>query len=187
MRGSKAVLWAIATILLMGLHSAVAAADGNVWVLIDTAAERARVFRGQEAIARFRDISIGRGGTAHVRTEGDDTTPLGTFHVRRISYDSRFHIFMELDYPTIHNAERALKAGAIDLHDYRTFLDEVLAYGHTPQDTVLGGHIGIHGLGKADPVLHRRLNWTEGCIALTDDQIDRLAKWVDVGTRVVIR
>jgi lipoprotein-anchoring transpeptidase ErfK/SrfK len=37
------------------------------------------------------------------------------------------------------------------------------------------------------PAIQRRLNWTKGCIVLTNAQIDRLASWVTPGTRVVIR
>ena len=55
-----------------------------------------------------------------------------------------------------------------------------------PQNTALGGYIGIHGLGNRDPAIHKKMNWTDGCIALTDEQIEQLAQWIDVGTRVVI-
>lgn len=162
-------------------------ANEEVWVLIDTATEKARVFRGHDAIAGFNGISIGRNGASKVRRRGDNTTPIGEFHVSRINYESRFHIFLQLDYPTISHAERALEAGIIDKSTYRRVLDGMLRYGRPPQDTALGGYIGIHGIGRADPMLHRRLNWTEGCVALTDHQIEQLAEWVQVGTRIVIR
>jgi lipoprotein-anchoring transpeptidase ErfK/SrfK len=35
--------------------------------------------------------------------------------------------------------------------------------------------------------VHNRFNWTNGCIALTNDQVDELAGWVNVGTKVRIR
>jgi murein L,D-transpeptidase YafK len=176
-----------AAILLVLLVPLAQASGDDVWVLIDTATERARVYRGQDAIAGFNGISIGRAGASKVRRRGDNTTPLGEFHVSRINYESRFHIFLEINYPTIRHAERALQAGMIDRNTYNRVLDGLLLYGHPPQDTELGGYIGIHGIGKADPMLHRRLNWTEGCVALTDQQIEQLAEWVQVGTRVVIR
>ncbi len=56
-----------------------------------------------------------------------------------------------------------------------------------PQETPLGGYIGIHGIGRGDPAIHQKFNWTQGCIALTNRQIDDLSKWVHVGMRVVIR
>ncbi|MBA1147210.1 L,D-transpeptidase [Ectothiorhodospiraceae bacterium WFHF3C12] len=182
-----AVLIRITALACLLLAAPLTQATEEVWVLIDTATEKARVFRGQDAIAGFNGISIGRNGAARVRRRGDNTTPLGEFHVSRINYESRFHIFLELDYPTIRHAERALEAGIINRLTYRRVLDTMLRYGRPPQDTELGGYIGIHGIGKADATLHRRLNWTEGCVALTDQQIEKLAEWVQVGTRIVIR
>jgi L,D-peptidoglycan transpeptidase YkuD (ErfK/YbiS/YcfS/YnhG family) len=60
-------------------------------------------------------------------------------------------------------------------------------YGQPPQNTILGGAIGIHGIGNGDPEIHKRFHWTEGCVAVTNEQIERLAELVDIGTRVVIR
>jgi hypothetical protein len=56
-----------------------------------------------------------------------------------------------------------------------------------PQNTALGGRIGLHGLGRGDPKVHQQFNWTNGCIALTNEQIDQLLTWVGKGTRVSIR
>ena len=56
-----------------------------------------------------------------------------------------------------------------------------------PQDTALGGYIGIHGVGAGDPAVHEDFNWTEGCVALTDAQIDALLRHITVGTAVEIR
>ncbi|MBZ9559112.1 L,D-transpeptidase [Halomonas coralii] len=52
--------------------------------------------------------------------------------------------------------------------------------------TSLGGYIGIHGLGGRSPYLNRRMDWTDGCLAVTDAEIDKLSRWVKVGTQVVI-
>ena len=64
----------------------------------------------------------------------------------------------------------------------------VLALGIQGVDppTTLGGLIGIHGIGKGDPRVHRDFNWTFGCVALTNEQIDQLRPWVRLGTRVVL-
>jgi lipoprotein-anchoring transpeptidase ErfK/SrfK len=56
-----------------------------------------------------------------------------------------------------------------------------------PQHTPLGGYIGIHGVGSGDPEVHRAYNWTNGCVALTNAQIDILAEWARAGTPVEIR
>jgi L,D-peptidoglycan transpeptidase YkuD (ErfK/YbiS/YcfS/YnhG family) len=51
----------------------------------------------------------------------------------------------------------------------------------------LGGSIGIHGVGAGNRRIHEDFNWTEGCVALTNEQIDDLDRYIHIGTRVVIR
>jgi lipoprotein-anchoring transpeptidase ErfK/SrfK len=51
----------------------------------------------------------------------------------------------------------------------------------------LGGHIGIHGVGRGDLRIHQQFDWTQGCIALTNEQIEQLQNLVRVGDRVVIQ
>ena len=54
-----------------------------------------------------------------------------------------------------------------------------------PQDTPLGGQIGIHGVGAGDPRIHSAgINWTSGCVALDNHQIDALRPMVKKGMRV---
>lgn len=175
---------AIATLILFA--SAVRA-DSRIWVLIDTQHDRAEVLRGDLPLVLFPNISWGRGGVAPIHTEGDETTPLGHYRITRIKYDSRFHVFIELNYPTLTHLDQAFRDGIVDSITYQDLLDYALAHGRLPQATELGGHIGIHGLGKADPRVHARFHWTQGCIALTDSQVDRLLEYVQVGTPVVIR
>lgn len=176
--------WAIAILILL---SSAVRADPRVWVLIDTQRDRAEVLSGDHPLALFSNISWGRGGVALLHTEGDETTPLGHYRITRIKHNSRFHVFIELNYPTLTNLDRAFRDGIVDTATYRDLLDYALAHGRLPQATQLGGHIGIHGLGEADPGVHARFHWTQGCIALTDSQIDRLLQYVQVGTPVVIR
>ncbi len=157
------------------------------WVLIDTDDYVLTVYSGREAKARFNNLAVGRGGTAQARRRGDDTTPLGEFRISRINPESRYHLFLGLNYPTLDHADRARQRGIIDDEEYYAFLERFARLGHPPQETALGGHIGIHGVGEASLRFHRHVNWTEGCIALEDDQIEALAKLVDIGTRVLIR
>lgn len=174
----------IAALILL---SSTVHADPRVWVLIDTQQVRAEVLRGDDLIAVFPNISWGRGGLAPIHIAGDNTTPLGHYHVTRIDYDSRFHVFIELNYPTLADLDRAYQEGIVDAATYEDMLDYALIHGRLPQSTVLGGHIGIHGLGKGNPRVHARFHWTEGCIALTNSQVERLLQYVQVGTLVVIR
>ncbi len=80
-----------------------------------------------------------------------------------------------------------MNKGLIDHKTYYRITDSHVKGEIPPQNTLLGGQIGIHGLGKADLKIHRLMNWTHGCIALTNQQIDILSRWVEIGTRVEVK
>lgn len=163
-----------------------AQADSIPWLLVDTATRSLLVIQDGVTREKFHDISLGRGGVADERYRGDNKTPRGEFRVLWVNRNSSFRVFFGLDYPNADYAKKALSAGRIDFATYANILHSLSRNLVPPQDTELGGFIGIHGLGRADPSIHQALDWTEGCIALTNEQIDRLTQWIQIGTRVVI-
>ena len=118
---------------------------------------------------------------------GDDTTPLGSYRIGWINKKSRYQLFFGLSYPSMHDARRALFLSAIDVETYRSLVRADISKRVPPQHTALGGGIGIHGLGRADSQIHSAMNWTHGCIALTNEQIDGLSRWAKKGIVVTIR
>lgn len=160
--------------------------DGEVWLQVDTEAQVLKVMQGQQVLRIFEDIAIGRGGPTRDKRRLDGKTPLGEFHISRINNKSSFHRFFGFDYPRLEHADRALKQGYLDTEEYMAISQAIRDGRVPPQNTVLGGHLGIHGIGAGDPQMHRDFNWTNGCIALTNREVDELAKWVQLGVRVVV-
>lgn len=171
--------------LASGLHAAEESQE--VWLLVDDKTSTLHIYRGDKEIERFSPISLGRGGAKRLRLSGSRATPTGEFKINWINEDSRFHIFLGLDYPTLAHAREAHKAGMLSEPEFYDYLTYYRLHGSPPQDTVLGGSIGIHGLGEADPNVHQRFHWTDGCVAVTNDQIEKLAKLLRLGTKVIIR
>jgi murein L,D-transpeptidase YafK len=163
-----------------------AQSDGEAWVMIDVAKQTLSIFQDDHVKQIFRNISVGRNGYTLERHEGDGKTPLGVFHVAWINPNSRFHLFFGLDYPNQQYAEAALRHKIIDYDTYAAINRALYRGDLPPQDTPLGGNIGIHGIGHGSRFVHETTNWTEGCIALTNEQIDKLAHWITLGTKVVI-
>ncbi len=158
------------------------------WILIDSQKRTLTVMEDQgRALQVFENVAFGRGGVAPFRRSGDGKTPTGEFYVAWINPDSQFHLFFGLDYPSPAHAEEAYRQRVIDVDTYVTIREAHYRRRLPPQDTALGGNIGIHGVGVNDPNIHRLFNWTMGCVALTDQQIEQLATWVTLGMRVVIR
>jgi len=184
--GARQCRWMVGLGFLCLLALPVSAEEAP-WVLVDSKAQVLSVMQGGTELARFDRIAIGRGGASEVRRKGDGSTPIGTFRVAWINEDSPFRRFFGFDFPTLDAAERARAAGVLPEAEFRQIERAVKAGEIPPQNTTLGGRLGIHGLGGANPRVHRDFNWTKGCVAVTNDQIDQLSKWIAVGTRVVVR
>jgi murein L,D-transpeptidase YafK len=161
-------------------------ADADTWIIIDTTDLHLKVMHKNKVQLTLENISIGRFGASRSRMKGSNQTPLGTFHINWIKPHSRFYRFFGIDYPNRESADLALAEGRISHETWKTIIDAIKTNGSPPQDTPLGGYLGIHGIGKGDQEIHSRFNWTNGCIALTNTQIDQLSLWLKPGMRVVI-
>ncbi len=162
-------------------------AKNNVWLLVDTKELKIEVKQGEKTIDIIDGIAIGQSGAGQKMHRGDNITPSGDYRIGWVGEKSVFHRFFGLNYPSVKDAEAALRKGIIDKITYSEIMNAHLYNGIPPQSTILGGRIGIHGLGRADEKIHRSMNWTHGCIAMTNKQIDHLSQWIDTGTLVKIK
>jgi len=163
------------------------AADQTTRIEVNTTEMSLTVWSGNKAIRHFRDIAVGSGGVSAVHYQGDESTPLGEYTVLWINRDSPFDNFIGLNYPTRSHADLALQAGRLSLDDYRHIADASRHNSRPPFNTPLGGRIGIHGIGLGSRQVHEAINWTNGCVALTNEEVRELLQWVHVGTKVTIR
>ncbi len=174
-------------IFLLNLFFPLVHAEDGVWIDVDTSEHKLFVMEGNKIQAEFNNVAIGRFGTTWSKMTRDDKTPLGKFRIGWVNEKSRYYRFFGLDYPNLETAKRAREEERISEDVWLSIL-EANSLGKTPpQNTPLGGHIGIHGIGNGDQEIHHQYNWTNGCVALTNDQIDKLGKWIKLGTLVNIR
>lgn len=180
------VILLIGLLGLSGIPNSVRA-DNGIWIDVDTSTHTLSVMQGDSIQTVFKNVAIGRYGTTWSKMTKDDKTPLGRFRVGWINEKSRYYRFFGLNYPNLDTAKRALDENRINEETWLSIL-EAKSMGKTPpQNTPLGGHIGIHGIGRGDQEIHHEYNWTNGCIALTNEQIDQLGKWIKPGILVNIR
>ncbi len=174
-------------IFILVLCALPVSAGDNIWLLIDTQKLELQVKLGDVTLVKYSNISIGRNGSGFKRRRGDDTTPLGKYRISWINRKSRYNLFFGFNYPSIENAGDALKKKLIDQKTYKRIVRSHQSHQVPPQNTPLGGLIGIHGLGRADKKIHESMNWTHGCIALTNEQINNLDKLIKKGTLVIVK
>lgn len=167
------------------LVSTAAVAENRIQV--DTQTATLTVLENDQPALVLDGIAIGRFGARQDKVLGDGMTPVGEYRVTSIRKSARFHFFIELDYPSVADANRGLKNGILTQSQAEAIRSAHAKGILPPQNTPLGGHIGLHGIGIGDPAVHTRYNWTQGCVAVTDAQLNRLLPLMRVGTRVEIK
>lgn len=130
--------------------------------------------------------ALGREPIGHKRELGDLRTPEGLYRVAGPARESDFRLFIPLDYPSRADADAALAARELSLDEYARIAAAHAAGEEPPADTSLGGAIGIHGEGRRWQGYTGRVDWTHGCVAVTDPEIEFLAERVETGTPVEI-
>lgn len=162
-------------------------AQDAVWLLVDTQKKIIQVMQGTQVLDTFESISIGRNGASHKQKSGDDITPIGIYQITYSNEKSHFRKFFGLNYPSKYDAGLALYSERITYPEYQAIIKAHKNQQTPPQDTVLGGQIGIHGVGEGNDKLQGAYDWTHGCVAVSNEQIDQLAKWLYKGMKVQIK
>ncbi len=134
------------------------------YLIVDKSERLLIAYAGGRPIRVYRDLRFGDAPLGHKRFEGDERTPEGLYSIDRRNPRSRFHLSLGISYPN--PSDRAYAAG----------------FGRSA-----GGDIFIHGqpTGYSGPPLPG--DWTDGCIALTNAEIEELWALVPDGTPIEIR
>ncbi len=160
----------------------------QAWIFVDKSERRMVVNDGRGFHETFR-VALGQTPEGDKRVEGDGRTPEGEFYVcRRIVHD-RYHRFLGINYPSPEDALRGQRARLLQPVEVRAINRAYRNRTIPPWQTPLGGNIGIHAYGRRSDRarLHARGDdWTDGCIAVTNDEIERIHQHIQLGTRVVI-
>ena len=161
-------------------------AVSNVWIRVSKRRKRVFLYRGMdlvlEAHADFGynaySDKVRRGGEA----ERDHwRTPEGVFYVVRRNAQSEFYKAFVLNYPNAEDAARGYQDGLITRRERDAILRADKSSRMPPMTTDLGGMIEIHGGGTGYST-----NWTQGCVALQNEDLDTLWGWVQEGTPVIM-
>lgn len=135
-------------------------------VVIDKEAHRMTLY-ARHKVLRVYTISLGRGGPDAKTKQGDDLTPEGADEIDTRNAHSAFYRALHISYPSAMDRKVAAARGV------------------SP-----GSDIMIHGLRNYTGWIgtwQRMIDWTDGCVAVTDDEMDEIWRVVPNGTPVVIR
>ena len=132
------------------------------------------------SVVRSYRVGLGLNPVADKQREGDRATPEGEFYIFTKNPKSAYFLSLGISYPNIEDAERGLRDGLISRAAHDAIVRAIQKKKAPPQKTALGGEIYIHGQGAQN-------DWTWGCIALENEDIQELYSVVAVGTPVTIK
>lgn len=135
-------------------------------MVVEKSARTLTLFRGPTPLKVYR-VALGSAPVGPKREEGDHRTPEGSYTIDRRKADSDFHLALHISYPNEGDAAQAAARGVS-----------------------AGSDIMIHGLRNGSGwigALHRHKDWTDGCVAVTDWEIEEIWRAVPDGTAVEIR
>jgi tetratricopeptide (TPR) repeat protein len=135
-------------------------------ILIEKKERRLTLFSRGEVLKTYK-IALGGNPNGPKERQGDNKTPEGTYSIDSRNKDSLYHRSLHISYPNEKDKQRAKQLGV------------------SP-----GGDVMIHGIKKGFSWLgdsHKDLDWTKGCIAVTDEEIEEIEKLAPNGTMVEIR
>lgn len=158
----------------------------NIWILVSKRRRQLTLHRGMDVIAEFR-ADFGYNAYSDKLVRGSDAepdqwrTPEGSFYVVKKNPYSKFYRAFLLNYPNAEDAERGLTGGLITEQEYEAIMKAEQRGTPPPMGTTLGGMIEIHGHGTGFSS-----NWTQGCVAVQNADMDLMWTYVQEGTPVVI-
>jgi murein L,D-transpeptidase YafK len=135
-------------------------------VLVEKGARRLTLLNNG-AILKSYPVALGREPIGAKEEEGDQRTPEGIYRIDFHKRDSDYHLALHVSYPEQRDVERAAARGVS-----------------------AGSDIMIHGLPNGRGWIgrfHRRSDWTAGCVAVTDFEIEEIWRAVADGTPIEIR
>lgn len=135
----------------------------SLWFHVDKSERVFEVRNGTQLLKTYHCV-LGEHPEGDKMKQGDRRTPEGTFTFRSKRRPHQWHVFIWIDYP---NAE-----------SWRRF-KERQQQGLIPQGADIGGEVGIHGVPEGkDAWIDRGADWTWGCIALRNDDVDEIYPFI---------
>ena len=163
-----------------------ASAISNVWIRASKTDRRVYLYRGTHLLETFK-ADFGYNAFSDKERRGSQRlrdhwrTPEGQFYIVRRNPASQFYKALVLNYPTASDARRGYKNGLISRSERDAIIRAEASMRMPPMNTELGGWVEIHGDGTGAAT-----NWTQGCVAVTNSDMNTLWWWAKVGTPVLV-
>jgi len=160
-------LTTLASLIAMGGAAAQSSEKKTADRIVIVKSTRTMTLESNGRALKTYKVALGSQPVGAKERQGDHKTPEGEYAIDAKNEQSRFFMALHLSYPNAADRARAHNLGV------------------SP-----GGDVEIHGLGKQYGWIgarHRLVDWTDGCIAVTNEEIQEIFGMLPMGTRVEIR
>jgi len=131
-------------------------------------------------LVRDYPVALGFQPQGDKEKAGDGRTPVGEFKIDSKEGMGRFSKTLRINYPDKKHAERAYFSGLLTAAQFKEIQSALEKKMKPPIDNPIGGRIAIHGGGA-----HK--DWTDGCVALYDSDLEELFQIAHIGSPISIR
>ncbi len=134
--------------------------------------------------------SFGKNASSTKTKKDDYATPTGEYKICSIDTSHIYYKFLRLNYPNLIDDAEGLRKGLITQKEYDELRFEYYYAECVTSKTNLGNNIGIHGIGRLNYIFKNLpfvYNWTDGSIAVSNENIDEIFSVAKKGTKVVIK
>lgn len=160
----------------------------NTRLVVDKTDYKILLYSNKILVKTYKAVFGKSSGT--IKTSVDDNiTPVGDYKICSIDTLNKYHKFFHLNYPNERDAAEALKQGYIFDDEFNAIILSAKKNECPPKETKLGSDIGIHGIGTYNIIFKNlpfAFNWTNGSIAVSNENADELYSVVKIGTPVKI-
>jgi len=161
----------------------------NPKIVIDRHNYTLGIYEDSVLIKNYR-VSFGKSVQIAKSRAGDKATPVGVYRICKIYKTHKYYKYLQINYPNLEDGASALRKGLISQKEFNDIKFQYYYEGCTKFHNVLGGDIGIHGIGELNYIFKNLpfvYNWTNGSIAMSNENIDEIYSVIREGTEVVIK
>jgi murein L,D-transpeptidase YafK len=160
----------------------------DVYLIVDKRNFKLELYSDSILVKSYKAV-YGRNSSRVKKSLNDNVTPIGAYKICMIDTSNLYHKFLQLNYPGINDVSEIYKNGYMEKEEYEKIIATLSQNDCLPSEYEFNKRIGIHGIGEYNSIFKNLpfvFNWTNGSIAVSNENIDELYAVTKAGTPVEI-
>jgi murein L,D-transpeptidase YafK len=161
----------------------------NVYLVVDKHNLTIELFSDSILVKKYK-AAFGNNASPIKTSLNDNVTPTGNFIICNRDTTFLYHKLLQINYPSVNDAAEFYKNNYIERDEYEKLIATISDYDCLPENEFQKQRIGIHGIGEYNLIFKNlpfAFNWTNGSIAVSNEDIDELHSVTEIGTKVEIK